>query len=82
MLGERDEQPARSLRSRDDVFEVLGFHLEQESARIAVAGFSVSFPLVAGHGRCGHICAILAGALKATLARSLMVAFFLTMCSA
>ena len=31
MLGEREEQPKPALPVRDDIFEVLGFHLEQIS---------------------------------------------------
>jgi len=79
MLGERDEQPRPVTPVRDDVFEVLGFHLEQIRGASPWRVFRFRFPWLLVTVAAGTICAILAGAFEATLARSLMVAFFLTM---
>src|SRR5213596_92608 len=79
MLGERDEQPRPVTPVRDDVFEVLGFHLEQIRGASPWRFFRFRFPWLLVTVAAGTICAVLAGAFEATLARSLVVAFFLTM---
>src|SRR5213082_4078175 len=79
MLGERDEQPRPVTPVRDDVFEVLGFHLEQIRGASPWRVFRFRFPWLLVTVSAGTICAILASAFEATLARSLVVAFFLTM---
>jgi magnesium transporter len=79
ILGEREEQPRPSTPVRDDVFEVLGFHLEQIRGASAWRVFRFRFPWLLVTVAAGTICAVLAGAFEATLARSLVVAFFLTM---
>src|SRR5438552_2843259 len=79
MLGEREDQSKAAVPVRDDIFEVLGFHLEQIRGASAWRVFRFRFPWLLVTVAAGTICAILAGAFEATLARSLMVAFFLTM---
>lgn len=79
MLGEREEQPRPASPVRDDVFEVLGFHLEQIRGASPWRAFRFRFPWLLVTVTAGTICAILAGAFEATLARSLVIAFFLTM---
>jgi magnesium transporter len=79
MLGEREEQPKASSPVRDDIFEALGFHLEQIRGASPWRAFRFRFPWLLATVGAGTICAILAGAFEATLARSLVVAFFLTM---
>jgi len=81
MLGERDEQakPAAATPVRDDVFEALGFHLEQIRGASPWRAFRFRFPWLLATVGAGTICAILAGAFEATLAHSLVIAFFLTM---
>src|SRR5437868_7073705 len=79
ILGEREEQTHPASPVRDDVFEVLGFHLEQIRGASSWRVFRFRFPWLLVTVAAGTICAILAGAFEATLARSLMVAFFLTM---
>jgi magnesium transporter len=79
ILGEREEQPRPASPVRDDVFEVLGFHLEQIRGASAWRVFRFRFPWLLVTVAAGTICAVLAGAFEATLARSLVVAFFLTM---
>src|SRR5256884_1367669 len=79
MLGERDEQPRSAMPVRDDVFEVLGFHLEQIRGASPWRAFRFRFPWLLVTVTAGTVCAILARAFEATLARSLIVAFFLTM---
>src|SRR5947209_5541392 len=79
ILGEREEQLRPTVPVRDDVFEVLGFHLEQIRGASPWRVFRFRFPWLLVTVAAGTICAVLAGAFEATLARSLVVAFFLTM---
>src|SRR6266404_1302744 len=79
ILGERDEQPRPVTPVRDDVFEVLGFHLEQIRGASPWRVFRFRFPWLLVTVTGGTICAILAGAFEATLAHTLVFAFFLTM---
>jgi magnesium transporter len=79
ILGEREEQAQPATPVRDDVFEVLGFHLEQIRGASPWRVFRFRFPWLLVTVTGGTICAMLAGAFEATLARSLVVAFFLTM---
>ena len=79
MLGERDEQTRPAAPIRDDVFEVLGFHLEQIRGASPWRVFRFRFPWLLVTVGAGTICAFLAGAFEATLAHSLVIAFFLTM---
>ncbi len=79
ILGEREEQARPATPVRDDIFEVLGFHLEQIRGASPWRVFRFRFPWLLVTVSAGTICAILAGAFEATLARSLIVAFFLTM---
>jgi magnesium transporter len=81
ILGDREEQarPATSAAVRDDVFEALGFRLEQIRGASPVRVFRFRFPWLLVTVAGGTICAILAGTFEATLAHSLVIAFFLTM---
>jgi len=79
ILGERDEQSRPAAPVRDDVFEVLGFHLDQIRGASPWRVFRFRFPWLLVTVTSGTICAILAGAFEATLANTLVIAFFLTM---
>ncbi|HEX4639127.1 MAG TPA: magnesium transporter [Chthoniobacterales bacterium] len=79
ILGEREEQVKSAAPVRDDIFEALGFHLEQIREKSPWTVFRFRFPWLLATVAAGTICALLAGAFEATLARSLVVAFFLTM---
>lgn len=79
MLGEREEQAKPPSPVRDDIFEVLGFHLEQIRGASSWRVFRFRFPWLLVTVTGGTVCAILAGFFEATLARSLVLAFFLTM---
>jgi len=79
MLGQREEQAQPATPVRDDIFEILGFHLEQIREKSPWLVFRFRFPWLLVTVAGGTICAILAGSFEATLARSLVVAFFLTM---
>jgi magnesium transporter len=65
--------------ARDDFFEALGFHVEQLRGASPLRVFRYRFPWLLATVTGGTICAILAGAFEATLAKSLVIAFFLTM---
>jgi magnesium transporter len=77
--GESEDRHRPAAPVRDDVFEILGFHLEQIRGASPWRVFRFRFPWLLVTVAAGTICAILAGAFEATLARSLVVAFFLTM---
>lgn len=81
LLGQREEQqqPKPAAPVRDDIFEVLGFHLDQVRGASPWRMFRFRFPWLLVTVTAGTICALLAGAFEATLAHSLVVAFFLTM---
>lgn len=79
--GERDEAPpAAALRPPpDDFFEALGFRLSQIRDASPLRVFRYRFPWLLATVGSGTICAMLAGAFEATLAGSVVIAFFLTM---
>src|SRR3989440_12810170 len=79
ILGEREEQARPATPVRDDVFEVLGFHLEQIRGASPWRVFRFRFPWLLVTVAGGTLSAILAGFFEATLAHSLLLAFFLTM---
>src|SRR2546430_14178776 len=79
LLGEREEQARPATPGRDDIFETLGFHLEQIRGASPWRVFRFRFPWLLVTVTGGTICAILAGAFETTPARSLVLAFFLTM---
>src|SRR2546430_7943889 len=57
LLGEREEQPRSSSPVRDDVFEVLGFHLEQIRGASPWRVFRFRFPWLLVTVAAGTICA-------------------------
>jgi magnesium transporter len=79
ILGQREEQSRPAAPVRDDVFEILGFHLEQIRGASPWRVFRFRFPWLLVTVTAGTICAIVAGVFEATLANSLVIAFFLTM---
>jgi magnesium transporter len=64
---------------RGDFFEALGFHLAQVRDASPWRVFRYRFPWLLVTVTGGTICALLAGFFEATLARSLVIAFFLIM---
>ncbi|HEX4696734.1 MAG TPA: magnesium transporter [Candidatus Udaeobacter sp.] len=62
-----------------EIFEALGFHIEQIRGASAWRGFRFRFPWLLVTVTGGTLSAILARLFEATLARSLVLAFFLTM---
>jgi magnesium transporter len=75
--GEREEH--QSTMPKEDVFEALGFHLEQIRGASPWRVFRYRFPWLLATVAAGTACALLAGAFEATLSGSLVIAFFLTM---
>jgi magnesium transporter len=63
----------------DEVFEVLGFQISQVRDATPIRAFRFRFPWLLTNIASGTICALLAGAYELTLARSLVLAFFLTL---
>ena len=77
-MMETEPEPA-GLSRADDLFEALGFHLAQVRDASPWRGFRYRFPWLLATVASGTACAILAGFFEFTLARSLVIAFFLTM---
>ena len=75
--GDREEE--RIAKLGDDVFEALGFHLAQIRGVSPWRVFRYRFPWLLATVGAGTACALLAGFFEATLAGSLVIAFFLTM---
>ena len=72
MSGEAEEQPT-------DVFEAIGFQVAQVRDASPLRAFRFRFPWLLATIGSGTICALLAGQFEVTLAKSLVLAFFLTM---
>jgi magnesium transporter len=77
--GEREEERRSMPHVADDVFEALGFRLAQIRGASPWRVFRYRFPWLLATVGAGTACALLAGAFEATLAGSLVIAFFLTM---
>jgi magnesium transporter len=73
------EETDETQAARDDFFEMLGFHLAQVRDASPWRTFRYRFPWLIATVASGTACAVLAGAFEATLAHSLVIAFFLTM---
>ncbi len=63
----------------DGVFEAIGFRVSQVRDASPLRAFRFRFPWLVTTLLSGTFCAFLAGAYKLTLAKSLVIAFFLTM---
>jgi magnesium transporter len=63
----------------DELFEAMGFHVAQVRDASPWRAFRYRFPWLLATIGSGTICALLASAFEATLAKSLILAFFLTM---
>jgi magnesium transporter len=63
----------------DDVFERIGFHVAEVQNASPVKAFQLRFPWLLATLGGGICCALLAGLYEATLATSIILAFFLAM---
>jgi magnesium transporter len=63
----------------DDLFERIGFHVSQVREASPTRAFRFRFPWLLATIGSGTLCALLAGAFEVTLAKSIVLAFFLTM---
>ena len=63
----------------EDVFETIGFHVARVRGASPVQAFRYRFPWLLATIGSGTVCALLASAFAATLAQSLVIAFFLTL---
>jgi magnesium transporter len=73
-----ESEPESSTRG-DDLFEALGFHLTEVRDASPWRMFRYRFPWLLATVASGTLCAVLAGIFEITLAKSLVIAFFLTM---
>ena len=76
MLEEREEHITAQA---DEIFEALGFRLSHLRGASAWRVFRHRFPWLLATIFGGTMCALLAGAFEATIASSVVIAFFLTM---
>jgi magnesium transporter len=63
----------------DSLFETLGFRLSQVRDNSIWSGFRARFPWLLATIASGTLCAVLVSLFEVTLARSLVLAFFLTL---
>jgi len=63
----------------DEIFEIIGFRLSQVHGASPARVFRFRFPWLAATIGSGLFCAVLASAFEATLAQSIVLAFFLTL---
>jgi magnesium transporter len=63
----------------DEVFDVLGFHLAQLRAATPWKAFRLRFPWLLATIGSGTVCALLASVFELTIAKSLVLAFFITL---
>src|SRR5213083_3824513 len=77
--GESEDRYRSSAPVGPEFFEALGFHIEQIRGASPWRIFRFRFPWLLVTVGGGTLSAILAGFFEATLARSLVLAFFLTM---
>lgn len=77
--GETEDRHRSSAPVGPEFFEALGFHIEQIRGASPWRVFRFRFPWLLVTVTGGTLSAILAGFFQATLARSLVLAFFLTM---
>src|SRR3984893_2187140 len=77
--GESEDRHRSAAPVGPEFFEALGFHIEQIRGASPWRVFRFRFPWLLVTVTGGTLSAILAGFFQATLARSLVLAFFLTM---
>jgi magnesium transporter len=70
-IGEREQT--------DEVFEALGFRISQVRAATPWRAFRLRFPWLLTTIGSGTVCAVLASEFEMTIARSLVLAFFITL---
>jgi len=73
------DQPEAAGLIDNEFFEALGFRISQIRGASPLRGFRYRFPWLLATVFSGTMCALLTGLFEATLARSLVIAFFLTM---
>jgi magnesium transporter len=70
-IGEREQ--------KDEVFEALGFRVSQVRSATPWRALRLRFPWLLATIGSGTVCAILASTFEVTLARSIILAFFITL---
>ena len=63
----------------DELFETIGFHISQVKDATPVRAFRFRFPWLIATITGGSIAAVLAGFFEVTIAKSIILAFFLTL---
>lgn len=70
---------ANESERADEVFEAIGFHIAQVRGASPAGAFRFRIPWLLATVISGTLCAVLTGMFEMTLARSLVLAFFLTL---
>jgi magnesium transporter len=76
---EAGDEKTQAHTPPDDFFEALGFRLSEIRGASPLRVFRYRFPWLLATVGSGTLCAMLAGVFEATLASSLVIAFFLTL---
>lgn len=63
----------------DDIFETIGFRISQLQGATPIKAFTHRFPWLLATITSGILCALISGAFETTLARAVVVAFFLAL---
>jgi magnesium transporter len=63
----------------DEIFEAMGFHISQVRDASPVRAFRFRFPWLLATIGSGTLCAMLASSYEVTLAKTVLLAFFLTL---
>lgn len=66
-------------QSKSDIFEIIGFTIEEIKNATPLKAWRYRFPWLVTTILSGTVCAILAGIFEATLAESIVIAFFITL---
>src|SRR3954471_17407239 len=77
--GDREQKAPANAPVSDDIFEALGFHIEQLRGASPWQSFRYRFPWLLVTVAGGTVSALLAKYFETTLASALVIAFFLTM---
>jgi magnesium transporter len=78
-LFSQDELTFAQRHNFDDIFQMIGFGVSQIKGKSAVGLFRYRFPWLLATMGSGLTCAVLTGLYEATLAHTLVLAFFITL---
>lgn len=78
-LFSEEELTFAQRQNFDDIFQMIGFGISQIKGKSAFGLFRFRFPWLLATMASGMVCALLTGLYEATLAQTLVLAFFMTL---